>query len=448
MKIKRYQAADMRSALRQVREEQGSDAVILSSRATPNGVEVCAAVDLELAGGQGTLTETAELKQLERTAWQEMALADSEAAAAAAASATAAAAATSAVASTGTADALAAAVRSVGSSGAWSPEATAGSAPSAVDTWEANVLPAEHSVSEELRSLRTLLEQQLAALAWNDFTRREPLKARALTDLANLGLDRALALQIVGQLPAGASADQLQRTCYGLLARRIPVCPAPVERTGALLLVGPPGGGKTTTLSKLAARYVLEQDAANLLLISADDERIGSHEQLRGLGRLLGVRVEAIVGAKALAARIQSLPGRMILIDTPGTVSRDREAAAQYRALRQGCKTLQTMLVLPASAQGGVVDDAVDNFGLGVSNCCALTRIDEAVSLGGVLSALARSLLPVAYCSDGARIPEDLKPARAHQLVARAIELSRQAQTCADDDLLARRYGRDVNAAA
>jgi flagellar biosynthesis protein FlhF len=138
----------------------------------------------------------------------------------------------------------------------------------------------------------------------------------------------------------------------------------------------------------------------------------------------------------------------MILIDTPGVASRDREAAAQYRALGQRCKALQTMLVLPASAQGGVVDDAVDHFGIGVSNCCALTRIDEAVSLGGVLSALARSLLPVAYCCDGPRIPEDLKPARSHQLVARAIELSRQAHTCADDDLLARRYGRSVNAAA
>jgi len=425
MKIKRYLAPDMRSALRAVREEQGSDAVILSSRATPQGVEVCAAVDLELAAGQGTLAETAELKELERSAWQEMAQADLEANASASASAHVNAVANpdshyAANANAELADMLAAAE-------------PAGS---------------DRSVGEELRSLRTLLEQQLAALAWNDFTRREPLKARVLADLANLGLDRSLALQIVGDLPAGMGSDALQRMSYAMLARRIPVCAPPVERTGALLLAGPPGGGKTTTLSKLAARYVLEQDAANLLLLSADDERIGSHEQLRGLGRLLGVRVEVVVGAKALAARIEALPGRMILIDTPGVASRDRNAAEQYRALRQRCKGLQTMLVLPASAQGGVIDDAIDHFGVGVSSCCALTRIDEAVSLGGVLSALARSLLPVAYCCDGPRIPEDLKPARAHQLVARAIDLSRQAQTCADDDLLARRYGRNVNAAA
>ena len=72
MKIKRYVAADMRAALRAIREEQGADAVILSTRRTSEGVEVCSAIDLELAAGQGTLAETAALKQLERTALQEL----------------------------------------------------------------------------------------------------------------------------------------------------------------------------------------------------------------------------------------------------------------------------------------------------------------------------------------------------------------------------------------
>src|SRR3984957_932938 len=72
MKIKRYVAADIRTALRAIREEQGADAVILSTRRTSEGVEVCSAIDLELAAGQGTLAETAALKQLERTALQEL----------------------------------------------------------------------------------------------------------------------------------------------------------------------------------------------------------------------------------------------------------------------------------------------------------------------------------------------------------------------------------------
>jgi flagellar biosynthesis protein FlhF len=417
MKIKRYVAADMRAALRAIREEQGADAVILSTRRTSEGVEVCSAIDLELAAGQGTLAETAALKQLERTAMQELERDAAEAAAP-----------TPPTAQAALADALL-------------------SSPPPTRAIAAAEYGADRRVADELRSLRNLLEQQVAALAWNDFTRREPLKARSLADLATLGIERTLALQIVSELPAALTDEQAQRTPYAVLARRIQTCTPPVERAGALALIGPPGSGKTTTLSKLAARYVLEQDAANLVLISADDERLGSHEQLRSLGRVLGARVETVANLEALEARIKSLPGRMILIDTPGVAGRDSDAAARFAALRARCAALQLMLVLPSSAQSGVIEETVTHFGPVVSHCCALTRLDESVSLGGVLSALARSQLPLAYISDGPVIPDDLRPARAHQLVTRAIELSRQAQGCADDELLARRYGANLNAA-
>lgn len=419
MKIKRYVAADMRAALRAIREEQGADAVILSTRRTAEGVEVCSAIDLELAAGQGTLAETAALKQLERSALQELERDAAEAAARAFRN--------PAIAPAAPADALS-------------------SSPPAAAALAAD-FGADRRVADELRSLRNLLEQQVAALAWNDFTRREPLKARALADLATLGIERTVALQIVAELPATLTGEQAQRTPYALLARRIQTCAPPVERSGALALIGPPGSGKTTTLSKLAARYVLEQDAANLVLISADDERLGSHEQLRSLGRVLGARVETVADLDALEARIKALPGRMILIDTPGAGGRDAEAAARFAALRSRCADLQLMLVLPASAQSGVVDEAVTRFGPEVSHCCALTRLDECVSLGGVLSALVRSQLPLAYLCDGPAIPDNLRLARAPQLVARAIELSRQTQGCADDELLARRYGGIINAA-
>src|SRR5208283_2592807 len=134
--MKRYLAADMRSALRAIREEQGPDAVILSSRAMASGVEVCAAVDLELAQDGDDLAQAAAA----RYAAPASSPADDESA----------------------------------FYPALEGERAQGS---------------DRSVGEELRSLRGLLEQQLAALAWNDFTRREPLKAQALGNLANLGLD-------------------------------------------------------------------------------------------------------------------------------------------------------------------------------------------------------------------------------------------------------------------
>src|ERR1700690_2336860 len=137
--MKRYVAADMRSALRAIREEQGPEAVILSTRAVAQGVEVCAAVDVEFAQGGTGLAEVAAAPHPARMPQDEE-------------------------------SALYAALE-----GERDPRS-------------------DRSVGDELRSLRGLLEQQLAALAWNDFTRREPLRAQALADLANLGLDPTLAL--------------------------------------------------------------------------------------------------------------------------------------------------------------------------------------------------------------------------------------------------------------
>jgi flagellar biosynthesis protein FlhF len=434
MKIKKYVSADMRGALRAVREEQGPDAVILSTRAGAQGVEICAAVDLELAAAPGTLAETAALKQLERET-----LAHLERGANAQGGASRAPMPTAEAPLPYDAEPLGTVP------GEW-PLDTAAALDAALGV-PGSAAPAT-SVGEELRSLRALLEQELAALSWNEFTRREPLKARVLSDLARLGLDRALAVKLIEELPAGLSPEQTQRMPYALLARRLVTCASPTERSGAIALIGPSGSGKTTTLAKLATRYVLEQDAANLVIISTDDERLGSHEQLACLGRLLGVRVETVVGTDSLVRRIAALPNRCILIDTPGVTVRDAVAAQRYRELRERCGSLTQMLVLPASAQGGVIEDTVAHFGPPLADCCVVTRIDEAVSLGGVLSALAMSRLPVAFASEGPRIPEDLRPARAHQLVARAVELARVAQGSPDDDLLARRYGRSVHAAS
>ncbi|MFL6617904.1 MAG: flagellar biosynthesis protein FlhF, partial [Povalibacter sp.] len=102
---------------------------------------------------------------------------------------------------------------------------------------------------------------------------------------------------------------------------------------------------------------------------------------------------------------------------------------------------LETTLVLSAAAQAGAIEESVVRFAPAQATSCVLTKLDEATSLGGAISTLIRTGLPVAYLSDGQRVPEDLSAARAHQLIARAVELSRKAGAMADEDLLQRRFG-------
>ena len=393
MKIKRYLGIDMRDALKQIRLELGADAVILSTRQQGSGVEVSAAVDDEVLREHATLA-------------------------------------------TGT---LPSPQQSVPTPAPLPPPVVVAMAPA----------DGQLAMIEELRNLRQLLERQLAALAWNDYSRREPLRTRMLTELTELGLAQDIALSLIAELPADLGAEQAQRLHYGLLARRLAVCDSPIDGGGVVALLGAAGAGKTTTLAKLALRWLLEHGDDGLAIVTIDDEHIGAAEQARSLGRLLGVPSYRFPNIAAFATVAPSFADeRLVLIDTPALVADAAPAEQLAAALRGGRLNLKSMLLLPASAQAGVLDELLRRAQPYAPDCCAITRCDEATSLGAVLSTLARSGLAAALVSEGPRIPEDLRPARAHQLVARAAELVRLNAPTIDNELLAQRFGGQINAAA
>ena len=109
---------------------------------------------------------------------------------------------------------------------------------------------------------------------------------------------------------------------------------------------------------------------------------------------------------------------------------------------------LQSTLVLAASTQAGAIDETVRRFAPARPTSCVLTKVDEAVTLGGLLSVLIRTRLPITYISDGQRVPEDLRPARAEELVAAAVQLAQTNGAAADEDLLKRRFGEVAHALA
>jgi flagellar biosynthesis protein FlhF len=107
---------------------------------------------------------------------------------------------------------------------------------------------------------------------------------------------------------------------------------------------------------------------------------------------------------------------------------------------------METALVLAASTQAGAIEETVKRYAPANPACCVLTKLDEAASLGGALSALIRARLPVSYVSEGQRVPEDLRPARALELVSTAVRLAKASGAAADEDLLRRRFGKSAHA--
>lgn len=455
MKIKHYKAPDMRTALRQVKDAQGPDAVILSSRRIAGGVEVVAAIDYDgeeaateqLAQADGRRNVSYGAAPAEQGNSWVSSLERVQGAAPASRYAAAEERAQQANSYAAATDRAQQGNR-YGASSQFDGFAEAARETSDLGRFE--LADANSDVNEELRSLRRMLENQLATLAWNDLARRSPIQTELLKQLTQLGLAQDLATEIVTQLPTRLELAEAHRLALALLARRIEATGERwMDGGGVVSLVGATGVGKTTLIAKLAARWVLRHGPRDIALVTTDSVRIGAQEQIHTLGRLLGVPAYAIDGAAEVASALEHLQDkRLILIDTAGLSPRDPRLEQELATLASASKRMETTLVLSAAAQAGAIEEAVTRFAPAQPTTCMLTKLDEATSLGGAISTLIRSQLPVTYVSEGQRVPEDLAPARAHQLIARAVDLSRKSGASADEDLLRRRFGTVAHAIA
>ena len=228
---------------------------------------------------------------------------------------------------------------------------------------------------------------------------------------------------------------EAHRLALAMLARRIEtVGERWMESGGVVALVGPTGVGKTTLIAKLAARWVLRHGARDIALVSTDCVRIGAQEQIHTLGRLLGVPAYAIDGAADLAELLDQLgERRLVLIDSAGLSQRDpRLARRARRRSRTRVDRLETSSGALRRLAGRRDRRSAGTFRRRAARRRAcVTKLDEATSLGGTLSALIRAKLPLAYLSDGQQVPEDLQSgalASADRARRRAFEEGRRAR--------------------
>lgn len=389
MKVKRYIASTSREALRQVKEELGEDAVILSNRKIRNGVEIMALADAEMSNLVQQDTPAPSLSSLSRHYESQNDFTGAETYS-----------------------------KRVPDNPLQQPSLHENDSISA--TFARDIIA-------EIQAMRTTLEDQMATVAWGNFTQRRPDKVKLLRTLLDCGFSPLLTRHLIGKLSEDLDYEQSLKQAMSILTAnlRTAVSDDMIERGGIYALVGPTGVGKTTTTAKLAARCVIRHGADKVALLTTDSYRIGGHEQLRIYGQLLGIPVRNIKDTEDLQLTLSELRNKhMVLIDTVGMSQRDRMVVQQMSMLRNCGMEVKRILILSATCNGKTLDEIISAYQEGGISGCIITKVDEAASLGVVLDAVIRRKLMLHYVANGQKVPEDIHAAHSRYLLHRAFKSS------------------------
>lgn len=385
MKIKRFLAPNMRLAMTLVKEELGEDAVIMSTRNSPEGVEVVAAIDPE----KNTKSSVdAHRNTNTRSSYE-------------------------------------------------SPELTT--------TADPKMNMEIQKMSSELQALKSMLQNQLSGLAWNQSETTDPDRVDLIKRLIQLGIGWGLAKKLVDDLKF--INDQSWSELLKELEDKTPCSNQDIVDTGgAIALVGPTGVGKTTTIAKMASRFVMRNSASQLGLVTTDCYKIGAQAQLKTFADLLGVPVHVASSQGELYSLLASLSSKkLILIDTAGMSQKDQLLSQQPTNNQIGADSIKNYLVMSAATQLSVMQDIIKSFSQVGLKGCVLTKLDESVQLGNVLTVLIDHNLPASYVSNGQRVPEDLELAKARDLIDKAIVLGRQRPGNTEEIAFRLGMGKDIS---
>lgn len=307
-------------------------------------------------------------------------------------------------------------------------------APAALSLDDTGSRREQQVMMDELRSMKGLIEERFGALAFMEKLQRQPRQAQLAQKLLDAGFSPGLIRKLVDALPASAADETVWAT--SVLERNLHTGenePALEEQGGVFALVGSTGVGKTTSTAKLAAAFATQYGAGNLGLITLDAYRVGAQEQLRTYGRILGVPVHTAHDRASLEDLLELLSGKkMVLIDTAGMAQRDSRTRELLEMLSH--RSIQRLLVIDAAAQGETIDEVISSWRASACRGVILSKIDEAVKLAPALDAVIRHKLKVVGVANGQRVPEDWHRLSASALLQRALRVTTTPTWRLDND--------------
>lgn len=183
-------------------------------------------------------------------------------------------------------------------------------------------------------------------------------------------------------------------------------------------LIGATGVGKTTTLAKIAARFVLEKNI-RAALITADTYRISAVEQLKTYSDIIGLPLEIVYSPEELKVAIHKHRDKdLILIDTAGRSQHNEYQMKELQDFLAVDSRIEKHLVMSATTKTRDVADILQKFSVCEPGRVIFTKTDETSSLGMIVNLLADKDIALSFMTNGQSVPDDIVPANADKLAA------------------------------
>jgi len=194
-------------------------------------------------------------------------------------------------------------------------------------------------------------------------------------------------------------------------------------RPRIMVLVGPTGVGKTTTIAKLAANFGIDENyrqIRNVKLITIDAYRIGAKEQLEKLGKCMEVpcffATDYDEMKKIIALNAEGTD--LFLVDTIGRNPRDMVLLGEMKQILDACGTVTDVhLVLAATTKTSDINEILKTFEAFNYKSVIITKMDETIRIGNIIGALAERAKPVSYITNGQKVPTDIRKASIIQFL-------------------------------
>jgi flagellar biosynthesis protein FlhF len=240
------------------------------------------------------------------------------------------------------------------------------------------------------------------------------------TELIDAEVDDDLARELIFRLKRNVTSNQLndhdavKTSLAGMVQSEIR-CSQPISvvegKRKVVALVGATGVGKTTTIAKLAANFRL-RDGIKMGLVTVDTYRIAAVEQLRIYAEIIDLPMKVVTNPLEMRRALDELVGLdLVLIDTAGRSPRDDLQIQELKRLLVEANVDEVHLVLSMTSSMRTLEATAEKFSAANTTSLIATKLDEAASMGTLLSLARKIPLPISYLTTGQDVPDDIEPA-------------------------------------